>query len=54
MKKYFKKSTCFVLMNKNNNTINKGTGAGGAKTNYNGLSFEDKTSIEPKLNEVSK
>jgi hypothetical protein len=29
---------------------NKGTGAGGAKTNINGLSFEDKTSIEPFLN----
>ena len=31
--------------------INKGTGAGGAKTNHNGLSFEEKTSIEPKLDE---
>jgi hypothetical protein len=29
--------------------INKGTGAGGAKTNYNGLSFEEKTSIEHTL-----
>ena len=26
--------------------MNKGTGAGGAKTNYNGLNFEDKTSID--------
>jgi hypothetical protein len=39
-------------MSKTNTVINKGTGAGGAKTNYNGLSFEDKTSIEPKLNEL--
>ena len=39
-------------MNSNKNPVNKGTGAGGAKTNYNGLSFEDKTSIEPKLNEL--
>jgi hypothetical protein len=31
--------------------MNKGTGAGGAKTNYNGLNFEDKTSIELKLEE---
>ena len=31
--------------------INKGTGAGGSKTNHNGLSFEEKTSIEPKLDE---
>jgi hypothetical protein len=29
--------------------INKGTGAGGSKTNYNGLNFEEKTSIEPHL-----
>jgi hypothetical protein len=29
---------------------NKGTGAGGANTTINGLSFEDKTSIEPFLN----
>lgn len=33
-----------------NKIINKGTGAGGAQTNYNGLSFEEKTSIEPFLN----
>jgi len=33
-----------------NKVINKGTGAGGANTNYNGLSFEEKTSIEPFLN----
>ena len=38
-------------MSSNKNPINKGTGAGGAKTNYNGLSFEEKTSIEPKLSE---
>jgi len=25
--------------------INKGTGAGGAKTNINGLTFENKTSV---------
>jgi hypothetical protein len=31
--------------------INKGTGAGGAKTNINGLTFEAKTSIEKKLEE---
>ncbi len=36
-------------MIKNNKIINKGTGAGGANTNYNGLSFEEKTSIESKL-----
>lgn len=29
--------------------VNKGTGAGGAKTTHNGLSFENKTSIENKL-----
>lgn len=29
--------------------INKGAGAGGAKTNINGLNFEEKTSIEPYL-----
>ncbi len=29
--------------------MNKGTGAGGANTNHNGLTFEGKTSIEPKL-----
>ena len=29
--------------------INKGTGAGGANTNFNGLSFENKTSIETTL-----
>ena len=28
---------------------NKGTGAGGANTNINGISFENKTSIENKL-----
>ncbi len=38
-------------MSKNNKIINKGTGAGGANTNYNGLSFEEKTSIESKLEE---
>ena len=32
--------------------INKGTGAGGSKTNLNGLSFEEKTSIESKLDEL--
>lgn len=32
--------------------INKGSGAGGAKTNYNGLKFEEKTSFEIKLNEL--
>lgn len=39
-------------MSSNKNPVNKGTGAGGYKTNYNGLSFEEKTSIEPKLNEL--
>jgi hypothetical protein len=39
-------------MSSNKKTINKGTGAGGAKTNYNGLNFEEKTSIEPKLDEL--
>ena len=29
--------------------INKGTGAGGANTNKNGKTFEEKTSIEPLL-----
>jgi hypothetical protein len=38
-------------MSSNKNPINKGTSAGGAKTNYNGLNFEDKTSIESKLSE---
>lgn len=32
--------------NDDNNIKNKGTGAGGAKTNANGLSFEDKTNNE--------
>jgi hypothetical protein len=32
--------------------INKGTGAGGSKTNYNGLSFEEKTSIEHNLDKL--
>ncbi len=32
--------------------INKGTGAGGAKTNHNGLDFEDKTSIENDLEKL--
>jgi hypothetical protein len=32
--------------------INKGTGAGGAKTNYNGLNFEEKTSIENNLDKL--
>ncbi len=31
--------------------MNRGTGAGGANTNHSGLTFEDKTSIEPKLND---
>jgi hypothetical protein len=38
-------------MLENETIINKGTGAGGAKTNKNGLSFENKTSIETKLSE---
>lgn len=41
-------------MSQNNGIVNKGTGAGGAKTNYNGLSFEDKTSIEPHLDKCIK
>jgi hypothetical protein len=32
-----------------NNILNKGTGAGGAKTNINGKNFEAKTSNEPRL-----
>jgi hypothetical protein len=32
--------------------INKGTGAGGSKTTYNGLNFEDKTSIENNLDKL--
>ncbi len=32
--------------------INKGTGAGGAKTNHNGLSFETKTSFENILDKL--
>ncbi len=36
-------------MSSNKQIINKGTGAGGANTNINGLSFEEKTSIEPYL-----
>jgi hypothetical protein len=32
-----------------NKLINRGRGAGGANTNYNGLKFEEKTSIEPYL-----
>ena len=32
-------------MEKKLKIINKGTGAGGAKTNFNGLKFEDKTSL---------
>jgi hypothetical protein len=35
--------------NNNNKIINKGTGAGGAKTTLNGRKFEDKTSIKTKL-----
>jgi hypothetical protein len=31
---------------------NKGTGAGGSKTNYNGLNFEEKTSIEHNLDKL--
>lgn len=30
-----------------NKVINKGTGAGGANTNLNGLSYEEKTNLEP-------
>ena len=33
--------------------INKGSGAGGAKTNINGLSYEDKTNLEPLFSEVN-
>jgi hypothetical protein len=33
--------------------INKGTGAGGANTNINGLSYEDKTNLEPLFSEVN-
>jgi hypothetical protein len=43
----------------NNNTvlnqpviINRGTGAGGANTNVNGLSYEDKTNLEPLFSEL--
>jgi hypothetical protein len=40
-----------MTSNTTKDLINKGTGAGGAKTTLNGLSFEEKTSIEPKLTE---
>jgi hypothetical protein len=33
--------------------INKGTGAGGANTNINGLSYEDKTNLETLFSEVN-
>jgi len=38
-------------INKNNITkiVNRGTGAGGANTNKNGLKFEEKTSMEQTL-----
>jgi hypothetical protein len=36
-------------MNTTLKIINKGTGAGGANTNVNGKSFEEKTSIIPEL-----
>ncbi len=32
--------------------MNKGTGAGGANTNHNGLTFENKTSIEHNLDKL--
>jgi len=38
-----------ILNNEINKIINKGTGAGGANTNFNGIMFENKTSIENKL-----
>jgi hypothetical protein len=37
------------IFNKIAKQINRGTGAGGANTTINGLSFECKTSIENKL-----
>jgi hypothetical protein len=40
-----------LLMSTSKN-INKGTGAGGSKTTYNGLNFEDKTSIENSLDKL--
>jgi hypothetical protein len=33
--------------------INKGTGAGGANTNINGLSYEDKTNLEELFSEIN-
>jgi hypothetical protein len=40
-----------IAKTKQNRIINKGTGAGGANTNINGLAFEKITSIENKLTE---
>ena len=36
-----------VIQKNTNNIINKGTGAGGANTNKNGLLYEEKTNLEP-------
>jgi len=34
-------------------TVNKGTGAGGSKTNLNGLTYEDKTNLESLFSEMN-
>lgn len=39
-------------INKSQNIKNKGTGAGGANTNLNGLSYEDKTNLEELFSEL--
>jgi hypothetical protein len=39
--------------NSHTNIINKGTGAGGAYTNINGLSYEEKTNLEQLFSEVN-
>ena len=46
-----KRKPAFIIEDDDNvetvKIVNKGTGAGGANTNVNGLSYEDKTNIEP-------
>tara|TARA_Y100000590_G_scaffold464806_2_gene635193 strand:- start:3102 stop:3692 length:591 start_codon:yes stop_codon:yes gene_type:complete len=42
------------IINLNDNIINRGTGAGGAKTNRNGLSYEQKTDLSSNYNIIKK
>ena len=46
-----KRKPAFIIEDDDNvetvKIVNKGTGAGGANTNVNGLSYEDKTNLEP-------